>query len=116
MLLLCGTQDWDSAVVLMMLKIMIGFSLILSCSKPVDPARLIEALPTPGKNPDTPLTVAAAGSEEVKLLTNAPHNDKDSNPPVIPILIPPRILPQLKEMAQRLVAAGHHQQCLKIYR
>ncbi|CAK9270883.1 unnamed protein product [Sphagnum jensenii] len=90
--------------------------LLTQHSKPVDPARLIEALPTPGKNPDTPLTVAAAGSEEVKLLTNAPHNDKDSNPPVIPILIPPRILPQLKEMAQRLVAAGHHQQCLKIYR
>lgn len=34
----------------------------------------------------------------------------------LPILVSPRVVPQLREMAQRLVAAGYHAQCLKIYR
>lgn len=85
------------------------------CSKPADPARLMETLPIPGKHvPETPPN---GGGEEVKLLlTNTPHNDKALNPPVLPVLISPKVVPQLHEMAQRLVAAGHHQQCLKNYR
>lgn len=63
--------------------------------------------------PETPHN----GEEEVKLLlTNTPYNDKALNPPVLPILISPKVVPQLAEMAQRLVSAGLHQQCLKIYR
>jgi exocyst complex protein 7 len=92
------------------------FKVILtSHSKPADPARLMETLPIPGKHvPETPPN---GGGEEVKLLlTNTPHNDKALNPPVLPVLISPKVVPQLHEMAQRLVAAGHHQQCLKTYR
>lgn len=85
------------------------------CSKPADPARLMETLPIPGKHvPEAPQN---GGDEEVKLLlTNTPHNDKALNPPVLPVLISPKVVPQLAEMAQRLVAAGLHQQCLKTYR
>jgi hypothetical protein len=31
-------------------------------------------------------------------------------------LITSSIIPQLHELAQRMVAAGHHQECCKIYR
>ena len=84
------------------------------CSKPADPDRLMETLPIPGKPaPET----AQNGGEEVKLLlTNTPYNDKALNPPVLPVLISPKVVPQLAEMVQRLVSAGLHQQCLKIYR
>ena len=84
------------------------------CSKPADPVRLMETLPIPGKHvPETPQN----GGEEVKLLlTNTPYNDKALNPPVLPVLIAPKFIPQLAEMTQRLVSAGLHQQCLKIYR
>lgn len=69
----------------------------------------------PGKN--VPEAAQNGGGEEVKLLlTNIPYNDKALNPPTLPVLISPRIVPQLAEMAQRLVAAGLHQQCLRIYR
>jgi len=84
-------------------------------SKPADPVGLKETLPSPEKHvPEIPQNGAVG---DVKLLlTNTPHNDKALNPPVLPVLISPRIVPQLAEMAQRLVGAGLHQQCLKIYR
>ncbi|XP_073391490.1 exocyst complex component EXO70A1 isoform X4 [Physcomitrium patens] len=89
--------------------------LLTNHSKPADPARLMETLPMPGKN--VPEAAQNGGGEEVKLLlTNIPYNDKALNPPTLPVLISPRIVPQLAEMAQRLVAAGLHQQCLRIYR
>ncbi|KAG0570253.1 hypothetical protein M758_6G142600 [Ceratodon purpureus] len=88
--------------------------LLKNNSKPADPVRLMETLPIPGKHvPETPQN----GGEEVKLLlTNTPYNDKALNPPVLPVLIAPKFIPQLAEMTQRLVSAGLHQQCLKIYR
>jgi len=92
-------------------------TLLTNHSKPADPARLTEAVPSQGKQLDLPQATPGNDGEEVKLLlTNTPHNDKAANPLVLPILIPPRIVPQLSEMAQRLVASGQHQQCLKIYR
>ena len=87
------------------------------CSKPADNAPLMEALPSPEKHVPETTTPRNGGGGEVKLLlTNTPHNDKALNPPVLPVLLSPRIVPQLAEMAQRLVGAGLHQQCLKIYR
>jgi exocyst complex protein 7 len=90
--------------------------LLTNNSKPADPDRLMKTLPIPGK-PAPPEAVQNGGGEEVKLLlTNTPYNDKALNPPVLPVLMSPKVVPQLAEMAQRLVAAGLHQQCLKTYR
>lgn len=92
----------------------LGFSAL--CSKPADPEKLMKTLPIPGK-PAPEAVSQNGGGEEVKLLlTNTPYNDKALNPPVLPVLISPKVVPQLAEMAQRLVAAGLHQQCLKTYR
>jgi hypothetical protein len=81
----------------------------LSCSKSVDPAHLRELLPNPTKQAAS--SPSGGGPPDGK--TDLPHT-----PPllVLPTLILPRVVPQLREMARRLVAAGYHQQCLKIYR
>lgn len=89
-------------------------ALLTAHSKPEDPVRLMETLPSPEKHvPESPQHGDGA---KALLLTNTPHNDKALNPPILPVLVSPRVIPQLTAMAQRLVSAGLHQQCLKIYR
>lgn len=104
--------------IMLHLQLKLGYLVVLCfCSKPADPAPLLEALPSPEKHVPETTTPQNVGDEEVKLLlTNTPYNDKALNPPTLPVLLSPRIVPQLAEMAQRLVGAGLHQQCLKTYR
>ncbi|KAG0626725.1 hypothetical protein M758_2G146700 [Ceratodon purpureus] len=90
--------------------------LLTNNSKPADPGPLMETLPSSEKHMPEATPHNGEGEEVKLLLTNAPHNDKALNPPVLPVLLSPRIISQLAEMAQRLVSAGFHQQCLKIYR
>ncbi|KAH8941439.1 hypothetical protein BDL97_14G039300 [Sphagnum fallax] len=84
-------------------------ALLAQHSKSVDPAHLRELLPNPTKQAAS--SPSGGGPPDGK--TDLPHT-----PPllVLPTLILPRVVPQLREMARRLVAAGYHQQCLKIYR
>ncbi|KAI3706056.1 hypothetical protein L1987_76309 [Smallanthus sonchifolius] len=86
--------------------------LLSSYSKPVEPDRLYECLPNSlrpssgspeasGKNPSNSRTGPTTAE-------NAVYNP--------PVLIPPRVLPLLHDLAQHMVHAGHTQQCLNIYR
>ncbi|KAI3783653.1 hypothetical protein L1987_42739 [Smallanthus sonchifolius] len=86
--------------------------LLSSYSKPVEPDRLYECLPNSlrpssgspepsGKNPSNSRTGPTTAE-------NAVYNP--------PVLIPPRVLPLLHDLAQHMVHAGHTQQCLIIYR
>lgn len=77
-----------------------------SFSKPVDSARLQEMIPNSGKHSGNP---TAEGRADVS-------NGNAKVPLELPVLVSLRVVPQLREMAQRLVAAGYHAQCLKIYR
>ncbi len=78
------------------------------CSKPVEPAHLTDVLPNPTKQAAS--SPHGGGSADGKI------DSPQVVPLVLPVLLVPRIVPQLREMAQRLVAAGYHQHCLKIYR
>lgn len=77
-----------------------------SSSKPVDPARLQEMIPASQKH---------NGNSAVEGRTDG-ANGNAKVPFELPLLVSPRVVPQLREMAQRLVSAGYHAQCLKIYR
>jgi len=77
-----------------------------SSSKPVDPAQLQEMIPNSGKHSGNPAVEGRADAS----------NGNAKVPLELPVLVSPGVVPQLREMAQRLVAAGYHAQCLKIYR
>lgn len=100
--------------------------LLTTNSKPQEPARLLECLP----NTVRPSTASPGGQgggvipgDELsgKPIPASPVDGKsvkgpESITPPLPTLIPPRIIPQLHELAERMINAGHHQQCSKIYR
>ncbi|KAJ4804647.1 Exocyst subunit exo70 family protein A1 [Rhynchospora pubera] len=87
---------------------------ITSRSKAVDPDKLFDCLPSSlrpsSESPSHP-------SETGKNLTNGNLSEKQEvavyTPPT---LIDPRFVPLLSKLAQQLVQAGHHAQCLKLYR
>nr|KAJ0185889.1 hypothetical protein LSAT_V11C900474300 [Lactuca sativa] len=85
--------------------------LLSSYSKPVEPDRLYECLPNSLR--------PSSGSPETNAKNPSSHNDRITaenavyNPPV---LIPPRVLPLLHDLAQHMVNAGNSQQCMIIYR
>ncbi|KAI5648365.1 hypothetical protein M9H77_34370 [Catharanthus roseus] len=94
--------------------------LLSSYSKPVEPDRLFEGLPSamrpssgsPGGQPD------ANGKNPSSNVHHHEHHQNNAenasyNPPS---LIPPRILPLLHDLAQQMVEAGNEQQLVKIYR
>ncbi|CAK9211740.1 unnamed protein product [Sphagnum troendelagicum] len=83
-------------------------ALLVQHSKPVEPAHLTDMLPNPTKQAAS--SPHGGGSADGKI------DSPQVVPLVLPVLLVPRIVPQLREMAQRLVAAGYHQHCLKIYR
>ncbi|EFJ09561.1 hypothetical protein SELMODRAFT_184479 [Selaginella moellendorffii] len=70
--------------------------------KPVEPARLLESLPK------------TAPAHHDNSTPDAPATTNDAV--VLPMLLPPRIVPQLHDIAERMIGSGHHQQCLKTYR
>ncbi|KAL2643338.1 hypothetical protein R1flu_010925 [Riccia fluitans] len=85
-------------------------------SKPVDPARLNEALPAALKPPMASSPVAADGKKTTPPQSPGSQPSKPNVPLQLPDLIAPRIIPQLHEMAKRMIGAGFHQECLKAYR
>ncbi|KVI07427.1 Cullin repeat-like-containing domain-containing protein [Cynara cardunculus var. scolymus] len=83
-----------------------------SFSKPVEPDRLYECLP----NSLRPSSGSPEASGKNPSNSHTDHITAENavyNPPV---LIPPRVLPLLHDLAQHMVQAGHAQQCLIIYR
>lgn len=91
--------------------------LLATNSKPQEPARLIEYLPNSVRS--TPSSGSQGGGDESAGKGASPHpaNGKNSKGPEnFGSLIPLKIIPQLHELAQRMITAGHHQQCCKIYR
>ncbi|XP_047342097.1 exocyst complex component EXO70A1-like [Impatiens glandulifera] len=87
--------------------------IISSHSKPLEPERLFECLPSSLRpSPES------AGDSGGKNLSNHGHHNADLENAVFtpPSLIPQRILPLLHNLAQQMVQAGHQQQLVKIYR
>ncbi|KAH7441329.1 hypothetical protein KP509_03G034000 [Ceratopteris richardii] len=82
-------------------------------SKPQEPAKLIECLPNSVRS-NSPGT---QGDGEEKGLPQIATNGKHvKGLEGVGSLIPTKVIPQLHELAQRMITAGHHQQCCKIYR
>ncbi|KAI4370707.1 hypothetical protein MLD38_019027 [Melastoma candidum] len=92
--------------------------LLASYSKPVEPDRLFECLPTSLRpsagSPGHPGDAGVNSSSHV----HAEHHNNASENAVYtpPTLIPPRILPLLHDLALQMIHAGHHQQLQKVYR
>lgn len=92
----------------------LSFLPLFHFSKPIEPDRLFDCLPnslrpssgTTGDQGDG--SKNPSNSNQVKSLETAVYKT--------PTLIPPRIVPLLRDLAQQLVQAGHEQQCSKIYR
>lgn len=85
-------------------------------SKPQEYAKLLDCLPNSLRS--TPSGSQGAGDEAAgKGVSSRPANGKTSKgPESLGSLIPLKIIPHLHELAQRMITAGHHQQCCKIYR
>ncbi|XP_047322048.1 exocyst complex component EXO70A1-like [Impatiens glandulifera] len=88
-----------------------------SYSKPVEPERLFECLPSSlrpsSESPDNEGNSGGKHHPGHEQHHNAELEDAVYTPPV---LIPPRILPLLHNLAQQMAQAGHQQQLVKIYR
>eukprot|EP00252_Welwitschia_mirabilis_P020450 TRINITY_DN5016_c0_g1_i1.p1 TRINITY_DN5016_c0_g1~~TRINITY_DN5016_c0_g1_i1.p1 ORF type:complete len:645 (-),score=126.10 TRINITY_DN5016_c0_g1_i1:279-2213(-) len=102
-----------------MLKLEEEFKQLLSTySKVVEPERLFECLPHSLR----PSTGSPANQCDMnsKKSTNGNPDEVATGPEglayTLPTLIPPRLIPLLHDLAQRMVDAGHQQQILKIYR
>ncbi|KAL7184948.1 hypothetical protein ACSBR2_026984 [Camellia fascicularis] len=89
--------------------------LLSSYSKPVEPERLFECLPSELRpSSESP---GNQGNSNGKNSHSEHHNHNLENAVyTLPTLILPRILPLLHNLAQQMVKAGHQQQLLKIYR
>ncbi|KAJ7971664.1 Exocyst subunit Exo70 family protein [Quillaja saponaria] len=81
--------------------------LLTNYSKPVEPDRLFECMPNS-------LRPSSASSSK----SNSDNQNKSLETSIYtpPILIPPRVLPLLHDLAQQMVQANHQQQLFKIYR
>uniref|UniRef100_A0A0C9S811 Exocyst subunit Exo70 family protein n=1 Tax=Wollemia nobilis TaxID=56998 RepID=A0A0C9S811_9CONI len=99
-----------------MLKLEEEFKQILSAySKVVEPERLFECLP----NSMRPSTGSPGNHEDPTGRRN--HTEQiakgtEGSAYTLPTLIPPRIIPLLHDLAQRMEEAGHGEECIKIYR
>lgn len=91
--------------------------LLSSYSKPVEPERLFECLPSSLRpSSDSPGNQGDSGGKHHsghEQQHNAELEDAVYTPPV---LIPPRILPLLHNLAQQMAQAGHQQQLVTIYK
>ncbi|KAI3863195.1 hypothetical protein MKW92_029124 [Papaver armeniacum] len=85
--------------------------LLMSYSKPVEPDRLFDCLPTSARHP--PQSPGQNDDQGGKTNQSDPSLENAVYTP--PALIPPRILPLLHDLAQQMVQAGYQQQLLKIY-
>ncbi|KAI5073125.1 hypothetical protein GOP47_0011138 [Adiantum capillus-veneris] len=93
-------------------------SLLTLHSKMQEPARLMECLPNSVRSTPTSGSQGGGGEESAgKGVPSHPANGKNAKGlEGFGSLIPPKVIPQLHELAQRMITAGHHQQCCKIYR
>lgn len=99
-----------------MLKLEEEFKQLLSAySKVVEPERLFECLPN-SLRPSTGSPGNLGDHSVKKNHTEQIARGTEGSAYTLPTLIPPRIIPQLHDLAQRMDEAGHGQQCLKIYR
>ncbi|XP_021756169.1 exocyst complex component EXO70A1-like [Chenopodium quinoa] len=78
--------------------------ILMSNSKPVEPDCLFDCLPSSLR----PNSTSASGEQSNKSTGNAGYKSLD--------LIPPRVLPLLRELANQMIQAGYQQQILSIYR
>ncbi|KAL9263210.1 Exocyst complex component EXO70A1-like protein [Drosera capensis] len=87
-------------------------NVLLSHSKPVEPDRLLECLPS-SLRPS-----ASASDTASKSSTNSNEQNKNAeNAVYTPLtLIPPHVVPLLHNLASQMVQAGMHQLVLRIYR
>eukprot|EP00249_Psilotum_nudum_P007075 c20293_g3_i1 orf=497-2074(+) len=94
--------------------------LLTTHSKVPEPARLLECLPNTVRSSAASLGAASMPDDSPgKSATMADgKNGKGMKAIMItlPVLLPPRIIPQLHELALRMITAGHHQQCVNAYR
>lgn len=90
----------------------------IGCSKSADPAQLTLSLPSTARHPQSPGAGTSSASADGKKAPSQADSGKppQKEPPSLPLPIPAKVIPQLHEMAQRLIAAGHHQQCIRAYR
>ncbi|KAF3788795.1 Exocyst complex component [Nymphaea thermarum] len=92
--------------------------LLASYSKVVEPDRLFECLPnslrpstgSPGPHGDSGVRNAPIPNHAEQMKST------DATVHTLPTLIPPRIMPLLHDLVERMVQAGHQHQCIKIYR
>lgn len=90
--------------------------LLSSYSKPLEPERLFEGLPS-ALRPSSESPGESGGKNQSSHSHSDNHNGNLENAVYTPpALIPPRILPLLHNLAQQMVQAGNQQQLLKIYR
>ncbi|CAM8878785.1 unnamed protein product [Rhodiola kirilowii] len=87
--------------------------LLSSYSKPVEPERLFECLPSSLRpSSDSPDHHGSNGA--TRHSEHQPNSEADLYKP--PTLIPPRILLLLHDLSEQMIDAGHGEQLLKIYR
>ncbi|XP_002960879.2 exocyst complex component EXO70A1, partial [Selaginella moellendorffii] len=88
-------------------------------SKPVDPAELLRSLPSSMR-----LQNAFGASGETLMIEKVVHAGSGADrakveetlPLTLPVVIAPKAVPQLADMAQRMINASHHEQCIEVYR
>ncbi|KAK6929041.1 Exocyst complex subunit Exo70, C-terminal [Dillenia turbinata] len=93
--------------------------LLLSYSKPIEPDRLFECLPSSMKpSSESPGNQGDSSAKNPSLTNDSERQNKNPKNAVYtpPTLIPPRVLPLLHCLAQQVVEAGREQQVLRIYR
>ncbi|KAH9290612.1 hypothetical protein KI387_034729, partial [Taxus chinensis] len=87
-------------------------------SKVVEPDQLIGFLPSTNKYS----IVSSRSSSGLSSMFHSSFRKTDNGskvdfaPAVLQILVPVKVLTELFEIAKRMISAGHHQQCTKIYR
>ncbi|KAL7252652.1 hypothetical protein ACSBR1_007257 [Camellia fascicularis] len=93
--------------------------LLSSYSKPVEPERLFECLPSSLRpSSESPGNQGDSGAKNHSSNSHSEHHNHNLENAVYtpPTLIPPRILPLLHNLAQQMVQAGHQLHLLRIYR
>lgn len=89
--------------------------LLLNYSKPVEPDRLFECLPD-SLRPSSSGSPRNHGDGSGKSPTDHQEKSLENAVYTLPILIPPRVLPLLHDLAQQMAQGGHQQQLFRIYR
>ncbi|MCO5563532.1 hypothetical protein L7F22_017176 [Adiantum nelumboides] len=93
-------------------------NLLTAHSKMQEPARLMECLPNTVRSSPSSGSQGGGGDESAGkgVLSNPTIGKNAKGLEGFGSLIPPKIIPQLHELAHRMITAGHHQQCCKTYR